>query len=73
MFFLFTKFIFFDRPSQMSSDSGFWLAYLLVMVEGIIYTLWVQLFVFVIYYMYRLHKEIKQDEADNRDRFLDDM
>jgi hypothetical protein len=43
------------------------------MVEGIIYTLWVQLFVFVIYYMYRLHKEIKQDEADDKNRFLDDM
>jgi hypothetical protein len=43
------------------------------MEEGILYTIWVELFVFVIYYMYRLHKEIKQDEADNRDRFLDDM
>jgi hypothetical protein len=43
------------------------------MVEGIIYTLWVQLFVFVIYYMYRLHKEIKDDEKEYSDRFLDDM
>jgi hypothetical protein len=43
------------------------------MVEGILYTIWVELFVFVIYYMYRLHKEIKDDEKEYGDRFLDDM
>jgi len=63
----------FYGDDHLSSDSRFWLAYLLHMVEGIIYTLWVELFVFVIYYMYRLHKEIKDDEKEYSDRFLDDM
>jgi len=63
----------FYGDDHLSSDSRFWLAYLLHMVEGILYTIWVELFVFVIYYMYRLHKEIKDDEKEYGDRFLDDM
>lgn len=58
---------------RCAAPSGYCLAYLLVMVEGILYTLWVEGLIFVLYMMYRLHKEIKQDEADYRDRFLDDM
>ena len=43
------------------------------MTEGILYTLWVEGVIFVLYYMYTLHKELKKDEADERNRFLDDM
>ena len=43
------------------------------MTEGILYTLWVEALIFVLYYMYTLHKALKQDEADERNRFLDDM
>jgi hypothetical protein len=43
------------------------------MVEGILYTLWVEGFIFVVYFMYRLHKEIKNDEKEYRNNFLDDM
>jgi hypothetical protein len=43
------------------------------MIEGIIYTLWIEGLFVVLYYMYRLHKEIKKDEEEYRNRFLDDM
>ena len=43
------------------------------MIEGILYTLWVEGLLLVLVYMYSLHREIKKDDAEYRDRFLDDM
>ena len=43
------------------------------MTEGILYTLWVEGVILVLWYMYTLHKELKKDEADERNRFLDDI
>jgi hypothetical protein len=63
----------FYGDDHLSSDSGFWLAYLLHMIEGILYTCLFFGLIGTLGFMYALHREIKEDEREYRDRFLDDM
>jgi len=61
-------------PNYFPPDDGHRIQDILItMIEGIIYTLWIEGLFVVLYYMYRLHKEIKKDEEEYRNRFLDDM
>lgn len=73
LYFFFWKTKIIDFLIHLCAHRSILFGVFMVMVEGILYTLWVEGLLFVLYYMYTLHRELKQDKVDERNRFLDDI